>query len=573
MQSHELHRNLPGLELVVVTALWLVAWAQFADGPVDRMYRIDRGAAVAYPSRDALDAYGSALAVLVGDGWANWESSSRWTLCKVGWKALLVPLAWLFDRDPARMQHALTFLLASTGPAFYFLVRQLLPEHRGRTAASAATLLFLFSPLEGAWSFQRSMMTEGPTLVFSLLVCALALRAVRRGSWHYSAAVSLGLLSGVLVLVRSQTRLSLAALAALVGILAWNRPGGRRFLAAVTLSAFAVLGPVYLKTSYHLGRLYLGTEICSVRAVLNWTPCGQAVGGTGGLPTISEAREGEVLDALNDRARAALAVQLEHPLAPAKAAVERFLYFTYSPLLQLIRGPWRVWLCFPAVLLLACGIASAWPRLGPGALIPVAYATCYLLPNALFSLYWSRHGAPISWLGIAYTAAIPYAFVSPRRGVPDRPSGEASARPLVWLTAACALWAAVCTSWMLHVDLAPFSPVDWSAVASRPEMREALGGEAADSASVHVAVGHLLLPMEVAPNDPPFRYDEETLLPRAEVYSTFFLVRAWKENGGFSRRRLWIRGRLPAGLRNGDRVVVVMGDIIPGEVLALVEAP
>jgi hypothetical protein len=543
------------VELLLVVALWLVTWVRFRGAPIDPMYRIDYGNVTAYPSSDALDAYGSAIAVLVGDGWSNWEFSSRWTLCKVGWKAILVALAWLFDRDPAAMQSALTLLLASTGPAFYFFVRQLLPRSWGPFIGTATTIAFLAFPLGGSWWFERSMITEGPTLLLSLLVCGVMLRVLRTSAWTIPSAMTLGCLCGLLVLIRSQARFGLIPPLAAFAALAVRRPLGRNFLAATAICFAAATAPFYLKTSYHLGRPYLGTEICSLRAVLNWTPCGQAVGTTDGLPAVPEASEAEVLNALGDRVRAALRVQRSHPIAVAEAAVGKFFFYTHSQIASIVGVSWSSWMCLPAAATLFLGIATTVRRIGASALIPVLYAAFYMLPNALFSLYWVRHGAPISWLGPAYAAALSGAFVNEKTAT--RSAGVGSAAPmsqaLAWLTAVGAAWTVLVTFLMLRADHSPYPSLDQSVSDPR------------------AVVGHILLPIEIRPGNAPVHTSERDLAPRSEPYTSFLLVKPWKESGGYSRTPVWIRGSFPGQLRNGDRVTVVTGD--DGEVFRISRSP
>src|SRR5690606_30105890 len=120
------------------------------------------------------------------------------------------------------------------------------------------------------------------------------------------------LVAGALALVRSQARFGVAGLVVVLALVAARSPAGRRFLAAAAFGLVAVVAPVYVKTSVHLGVPYLGTEICSLRAVLNWTEAGRAAGGTIGLAA-ARADEAQVLDALAARAQDAALLQLRRP--------------------------------------------------------------------------------------------------------------------------------------------------------------------------------------------------------------------------------------------------------------------
>ncbi len=191
-------------------ALWAFAAAQFSrpqppkSGHANRahVFRIDVNEIQAYPRSDAAREYLNAMAILSGDGWVSWRGPARWSISQPGWGAFLAGLALLTGGDPATMQSILTVLLAAAPPVFMLLILQLYPGRRDLLLASVATLVFTLSPFYGWW-FQRTMLSEGPTMLLSLLFCLLTIRYCRRlGEWSWRQGFVLGLVGGLISLVR-----------------------------------------------------------------------------------------------------------------------------------------------------------------------------------------------------------------------------------------------------------------------------------------------------------------------------------------------------------------------------------
>lgn len=521
----------------ILSACALVVFASAGSGA--HVYRYDCGDAVAYPASDALNAYASAVAVLEGDGWANWQTSSRWTLCKIGWKAALVPLAWAFDRDPGRMQLAVTVFLAGIAPGFYLLARATIGGRFAAIGAFAATLLFLATPLERGWWFTRTFLTEGPTLLLVLVVCALAIREARRRTWLASSGLGFGLVAGALALVRSQARFGIAALVVVLALVAARSPAGRRFLAAAALGFCVFVAPVYVKTSVHLGSPYFGTEICSLRAVLHWTESGRTVGGASGLSLAAGGSEAEVIAALSERARGAARLQLDRPAAVVGNAIDRFLFATTGGFTRALGLRWSEITAAAGAALLAIGLAAA-SRQGIGAILPFAFAAGYFLPNAVYSLFWIRHGVPISWLGVLALTSIGGRLVAPREAAAEPPTGKDRRFPPLAIGAVTL--SALATAAMLRSDFAPAPPT-----APREIVVPGLD---------RPFEGHLLLPIRRAPGAPACATGDARLEPARGAETSFLLATSWKRDGAFALRRVRIRGALPTGLRNGDRIVV-----------------
>ncbi len=162
----------------MVVLLWVFALQHMTRAPDrwGREYRIDRKEAVAYPYSDAFVDYLNAIAIVSGDGWVHWRRTNRWSAYRPGWAAFLAGLATVYGRDPEAMQRLITVLLAGVTPAFFLLITSLFPSPRSPPIAAAAAVLFTVNAPHVSWWFQNTMMTEGPTLLLSLLFCSLALR-------------------------------------------------------------------------------------------------------------------------------------------------------------------------------------------------------------------------------------------------------------------------------------------------------------------------------------------------------------------------------------------------------------
>jgi len=537
--------------------LWIFAHETFTrsrEGRDFSIFRLDRPDAVAFPDSDARQDFMDGLAILSGDGWVNWRSTSRWSVYKPGWGALLASLAWVSCRDPAAMQFMLSWLFAMSGVAFYLALLAFFPTPRMRLLALGPTIAFVLCPPGASWWFQNTMTTEGPMLLLSLLICALAAYACSRREWRAGEGLALGMLMGAAILVRTQSRF--ACLAAMVPIVVANRghvTGRALFLACLASGLLSVVGPPYLTTSYQLGRPYLGTSYQSLVAVLAWTEAGKASGGESLDPT--EARsEAQAISVLSERARLAVRRNWRRPGPALKVAVRKYLRFSYANVGGILPpGRGRRLLMLAAVALSAAGLVRSLAAVGAVATIPIFYSIAYLLPNFAFSFYWDRFGVPVCWVGPLYAAGgllwlaagrDPLTRAADSQEVPAEPARTRQHR--AWPLVAVPLWLAGCTGTLLAFNRASL-PIPSSA----GRVDDAMVGNRG------LVRGVAFLPLLVQPGDAPVAMSDGTVEPHAETYTTFLLAVPWKLEERFQLYRFSVRGALYEGFRNGDWVWVV----------------
>lgn len=620
--ERRLRRFLILQELIIVLLLWFISYQVFqesTEGPWYRNFRIDRGDAIAYPNSDPIHEFRSALGILSGDGWAYQRGGfDRWMVYKPGWAAALALLAFFCDRDLAHMQSTLSVILAGVGPAFYFVTRTLLRGPQARFAAFLATLLFVMYPLGRSWWFQSTMMTEGPTLLLALLFCGFAVFACGRRRWLWSHGFVLGLLAGAACLVRSQSRYAVAG-ALMIVFLASLRSFRMRipFLTLLLVGFMCVAGPFYMKTSYHLGAPYMGASETSIYAVLHATKPGQAAGG-GRVAPGEATSSADTVRILSKRAKNAALSNLAEPGRIVREATTHTHSYLFS-------GPAKFLHCdvsnpmFSSVawLLLTLGIVVALGLRGVVAMVPIAFALCYLAPLYAFSWYNERYGIPISWLATPYLGCSMFAILEPDRAYAclrdafhavRRPSRSiralkyalgslllrrrrTSQRPRMrWphpiILSALVMWIAGSTVFWIWQDLRPLRQVDVATLLADSrtltaltqaglDVDDSLQGQIEtafeiDDPNGRISVGFVYMPHVVHPNDRPLNvslWDErqiEVLIPRSETYTVFYFVSPWKIGGTWRESRYSVRGRLYEGFRHGDQVAIIHSED-PGE--------
>jgi hypothetical protein len=415
-----LPRDAGGRRLLLTVAaglgLWLFAFAVFSAAQLpDKgvlVYRIDANEVVAYPRSDAAMDYLNGMALLSGDGWVNWREGNRWSVYRPGWGALLGPLALMTGGDPETMQGILTFLLAATAPAFMLLMLNLYAGGRGLLLAILASVLWLLNPYFG-WSLHRTMMSEGPAMLLSVVFCLLAIRfGGRLAGWTWRQGLLLGLAGGALSLVREQGRFGVLAVIALLVLASVGRLRRRLPLFAGWLCGMLiVVGPIYLKTAIHLRMPYAGMPFVALYNVLEYTQVGRQAGGTG-FAEGAVLTEREATRVLQQRARKGLAIALSRSPEMARDGflnLSRFMHGAAGSITGLSLPPPKKKLPMAGKLvvlysLTALGLFFGWRRAGPVALAPLVFAVGYILPMMPFWFYSNRLGVPVSWVGLVYVA-------------------------------------------------------------------------------------------------------------------------------------------------------------------------
>ena len=387
--------------------------------------------------------YLNGMALLSGDGWVNWRDANRWSVYRPGWGAFLGGLELLTGADPPKMQSILSFLMAAAAPVFMLLILQLYPGGRDLLLAVVASMVFVVSPFYGWW-FQRTMMSEGPTMLLALLFCLLTVRFCGRvGEWSWRQGLVLGLVGGAISLVRGQSRFGVLAVIALLALVSFGRLRRRLpFFVGVACALLALLGPLYLKTSIHLRMPYAGTSYIALYSVLDYTEIGRSLGG-GSLPQGVELSEREATKLLQQRVGQGLRIGLSHPWEMAKSGFLEYSRFIHGAAGTAAkrRMPSRPDAApgSSALIVLysltAIGLYFAWRRVGPVALVPLIFAAGYILPMVPLWFYRARFGAPISWVSLVYIAGAVLLFggadvVARRRDDGADPETEDSAGPV-----------------------------------------------------------------------------------------------------------------------------------------------
>jgi len=585
---------------VAVLVLWVFAYQVFQTPPQGGHYRIDRREAVAYPMSDALSHFVGGLAILSGDGWVNWREDSRYTVDKPGWTASLACLTYLCRGDTERIQCVLSILLAAVGPATYLLVTKMYCGARARIVGFLTAILFVLYPSDRSWVYMNAMMTEGPALLLSLLVCAFAVHALSRRRWRLGEALFLGLISAFASLVRGQARYAVAAIVFVALVTSVRGLRARLPFITLLLTGFLCLaGPFYLKTSYHLGHPYMGTSYTSLRAVLEYSEIGRSVGGAK-LDPEQAATEFQSIQALSERAHKALRANFAHPRKVWDTALLALHHSFFENLSKAVGTyPKNKRFLISMWILTAIGLSFSLARVGMAALVPLVYAVAYLTPNILFSYYWRRFGVPVSWLGMVYVAGVAILAIQPERlirrakilaGYVCQPSKAArlfgyalgggpprqwpAPWPRWWICAGICIWVLGCSVCLVLADLAPLPRTDVRALLSDRRTQEVLqrAGVTVDDAlrdemqraftepQPSVRRGTAFLPFVMQPGDEVFKYpwNERGLPPRPETYTAVYVFSPWKSPGGFQKAQYSVKGRLYPDFRNGDEVLVLL---------------
>jgi hypothetical protein len=316
-------------------------------------------------------------------------------------------LALITGAEPAAMQGILSFLLAATAPAFFLLMLHLYPGARALIVAVLATVPWVLQPFFG-WQLQRTMMSEGPTVLLALLFCLLALRfGGRLGEWGWRQGAALGVVGGALSLVRGQS--CFGALLVVLLLVALSYGAWRRRLplfVGLACGLLIVVGPIYLKTSVHLRMPYGGTSYTALYNTLEYTPVGRQLGGTR-LPAEEPLSEREATRRLQQWVGQGIEAVFDNP---ATILREGFLHFSrtiYASVGTLFdfhlpppkkRQPVAGRL-LTLYALAGVGLFFAWRRAGPVALAPLVFAVGYFAPTVPFAFYSNRLSMPLSWVG------------------------------------------------------------------------------------------------------------------------------------------------------------------------------
>jgi hypothetical protein len=546
---------------------------------------------VAYPRSDAAMDYLNGIALLSGDGWVNWREANRWSVYRPGWGAFLGGLALLTGAEPEAMQRLLTFLLAATAPAFMLLILYLYVGSRDLLLAIVAAVVLVVSPFIGWW-FERTMISEGPTMLLAILFCLLAIRFCGRlGDWSWRQGLVLGLVGGALSLVREQSRFAVLAVIVLLVLMSATRLRRRLpFFVSLGCGILVLVAPLYLKTSAHLRMPYAGTSYVALYVMLEYTHIGHEVGG-GALPEGVELSEREATRLLQQRVGRGLLVGLSRPLEMLRDGFLHFSQYIHGAVGKAVRRPippprLRQPMLVKLVVfyaLTAIGLFFAWRRSGPVALTPLIFAAGYILPIVPFGFYSNRFGVPVSWVGLVYAAGALLLFHGARAGA-DGKGNAARAEPgriteAIWpgrrFFVAVAVWIALATGVLLWMDYRPLPEVDAERLFADSRSREGLesagiGGEAGlveeadsllnhDAESERLLAGVAVLPLTIAPGDAPVvgPFSRAELPAEDESYAVFYLVSPWKRGDSFRVSQVKLGGGLPAGIRHGEEVLVV----------------
>lgn len=558
--------------------------------------------ALAYPLSDALEAYRGGLAILTGDGWVNWWKDTRWTTYKPGWNAFLAALAIPCGRIPSEMQLIVTFLMGIIGPAFYFAATSFARGPASRCAALVVTLLFLHFPQGETWWFLNAFMTEGPTLAFNLLIIGLAMRVALRARWTVPNGIALGLLAAAVCLVREQTRYSVVAAVLILGLCAMRQPRRATAFFLALLAAFLfVVGPNYAKTSWHIGQVYTGTSHRAVKTMMDYPKLCRLYPEPP-LTDAEKATEASQIEAYMQRSMYLAKKNFEEPGRIAVEALKNLsLYAFTSParavgteglnLKDGFGGDFTKRAALPVPLLIACLIAAlaglwmAWGQAGYAALIPLAYAVAYMVPNTVFSYYLERFGAPISYLGWLYFAfAVPILFTNQRRmsGLAKMARMRLSLPPVGRFLRGCvhyfgmrkkhvllgactlALWIGLSAAGLVWFDTRPLPSWKPEDLLANPKANGALSaaGIPADAAlteeiraamagngrSGRIKIASVFLPV----------VNRQTQADGTEVTTTSLSIAfPWKTAGEYSDETVQIPETPPEDLVNGEFCVVV----------------
>ena len=488
------------------------------------------------------------------------------------------------------MQSILSFLMAAAAPVFMLLILQLYPGGRDLLLAVVASMVFVVSPFYGWW-FQRTMMSEGPTMLLALLFCLLTVRFCGRvGEWSWRQGLVLGLVGGAISLVRG-SRFGVLAVIALLALVSFGRLRRRLpFFVGVACALLALLGPLYLKTSIHLRMPYAGTSYIALYSVLDYTEIGRSLGG-GSLPQGVELSEREATKLLQQRVGQGLRIGLSHPWEMAKSGFLEYSRFIHGAAGTAAkrRMPSRPDAApgSSALIVLysltAIGLYFAWRRVGPVALVPLIFAAGYILPMVPLWFYRARFGAPISWVSLVYIAGAVLLFggadvVARRRDDWADPETEDSAGP-VWpgrrFFAAVGAWLALATAILLWMESKTLPEVDVEGNFADERSREVLPAPASPpertwsiqagrllnhhESSKRLLAGVVAFPMTVRPGDKPVPliFGKGSLFAGDETFGAFHLVSPWKRGGSFTIFHVALRGGLTAGIRPGEEVVVV----------------
>lgn len=335
----------------------------------------------------------------------NWRDTNRWSVYKPGWGAALEVTALLTGRDTARMQQLITWVLSLAAPAFFCLLLVLFPGPRSVPVAALATVFFTLNPAERSWWFQRHMVTEGPSLLLALLFSVLALRVGRGAFVADWRCFALGLVGGMAALVRGQARYAVAAAIVVMVISRIRRPRlAARFLVMFACGFLVIVGPLYLKTSYHLKSLYTGTSYFALVTILDWTESGRAVGGSA-LAEEDRAPEQRAMRAMSRRAFEALELNLSSPGRVLQRGLRMLRQVLFAAPAKIFGTRPARMPFFPLVsVAFLTGVFLAGRRHGLDALVPLAYTMGYLLPNLAYSFFRLRFAVPVGWVGLAFAA-------------------------------------------------------------------------------------------------------------------------------------------------------------------------
>ncbi len=574
---------------VVALGLWLFAFRLFSTVPLPDgnilVYRIDTNEIAAYPRSDAAMDYLNGMAILSGDGWVNWRSTNRWSVYRPGWGAFLGGLALVTGGEPEAMQTILTFLLAATAPAFMLLMLYLYAGRHGLLLALLVTILWLFKPFFG-WSLQRTMMSEGPAMLLSILFCLLAVRfGGRLGGWSWRHGLLLGLVAGALSLVRGQSRFGVLAVIVLLAVASAGKLRRRLpFFTCLACGLLILVGPLYLKTSIHLRLPYAGTSYVALYNTLEYTPTGRQVGGTG-FPAGVALSEREATKLLQQRVRQGLRAGLNRRgemLRDGFLHFSRTIHGSVAKLAGLQLPPPKKQKPVAGKLLVLYSLAGlglffAWRRSGAIALAPGVFAAGYFLPTVPFWFYSNRLGVPIAWVGLVYVAGA-LLLLDPRR-VGTEGAERSTDSDGLWpgrrFFVLVGAWLALATAVLLWMDFRPLPEVDVERLFADARSRAVLerAGLAVDSAvldeanrllnkggeSARLLAGVAVFPMTVDPGDQPVLqpFSKRKLPPGDEAYDLFYLVSPWKRGGSFEIARVRLSGGGAAGIRPGDEVLVV----------------
>lgn len=587
------------ITIAAALALWALATDRFSRPPAPKsghpnrahVFRIDVNEIQAYPRSDAAMDYLNGMAILSGDGWVNWRDTNRWSVYRPGWGAFLAGLALLTGGHPATMQPILTVLLAAAAPVFMLLILHLYPGGRDLLLAIVATLVFIFSPFYGWW-FQRTMMSEGPTMLLSLLFCLLTIRFCGRlGEWSWRQGFFLGLVGGALSLVRGQSRFAVLAVIALLALASCARLRRRLpFFVAAACGILVLVGPLYLKTSIHLRMPYAGTSYFALYSVLDYTDIGRSLGG-GSLPEGVELSEREATRLLQERVRRGLLIGLGQPRRMVEDGFLQYSRFIHGatgtaarrrmPSRPDARPPYST--LFVLYSLTAVGLYYAWRRVGPAALAPLVFAAGYILPTVPLWFYRARFGVPISWVSLVYVAGALLVFGGARAGAGGRSAGweatPSSAVEPVWpgrrFFILVGSWLALATAVLLWMDFKPLPRLDAQKLFADTRSRQVLadadvaaGADLIDEANrllnqgqegARLLAGVVVFPTTIHPGDQPvpLSFGKGELFAAEESYDAFYLVSPWKRGGSFRISQVGLRGGATAGLRPGDEVIVV----------------